>query len=186
MYNFEYFPEEKTATTESEIEPRACSTIVSTCTNLVSQGGVISCGTAIRNCTSVVDLGGVPTICPVDTTSNKKDYDCVFNRNNYPCSAINFQVLACPNNRQVKTDPELRQAIKIQAIRSLDNGATWVRSEFAPLANCAGGERNCTTCSGNTTQAPCTNCTNKAADGGGGNWCTNTLRFQPIDPGTSS
>lgn len=186
MYNFEYFPEEETAnTTKSEIEPRACSTTVSLCSNLISQGG-IACTSGVRLSPCTSGVRGGPVICPVGTTSNGKDYDCVFDRNSYPCSGLSSQILACPNNRQIKTDPELRQAIKIQAIRSLDNGATWVRSEFAPLANCAGGERNCTTCSGNTTQAPCTNCTNKAADGGGGNWCTNTLRFQPIDPGTSS
>ena len=124
MYNFEYFPEEETTTTKSEIEPRACSAIVGYCSNLVSQGGVISCGTGVvRNCTSVVNLGGLP-VCTVGSTSNGKDYDCVFDRNSYPCSGLGSQTLSCPSNRQVRTDPELRQAIKIQAIRSLDNGAT--------------------------------------------------------------
>lgn len=184
MYNFEYFPEEEAANTAaSEIEPRACSTIASiaaeSCSNLVSQGGGI-CVSFTKSCTTAANQSGTPIVCPVGSTSNGKDYDCVFDRNSYPCSGLGSQTLSCVNNRQIKTDPELRQAIKLYAIRSGYDGTTWVRSEFAPLASCAGGERNCTTCSGNTKQTGCTNCTNNAADGGGGDWCSSgAVRFQP-------
>lgn len=188
MYNFEYFPEEEaTNTTESEIEPHACSTIASmasgSCSNLISQGGVV-CSTAITlSCTSGI-RATPPVVCPVGSSSNGKDYDCVFDRNNYPCSGSGSQTMACLNNRQIKTDPELRQAIKLYAIRSAYDGATWVRSEFAPLANCAAGERNCVNCLSSTSQIGCTNCTNKAADGGGIDWCSSgAVRFQPPEGG---
>ena len=184
MYNFEYFPEEEAVnTTESQIEPRACSTIASiaaeSCSNLISQGGGV-CVSFTKSCTTIANQSGTPVVCPVGSTSNGKDYDCVFDRNSYPCSGLGSQTLACAGNKQIKNDPELRQAIKLYAIRSAHNGVTWVRSEFAPLASCAGGERNCTTCLGNTTQTGCTNCSNNAADGGGSDWCPNTnVRFQP-------
>ena len=124
MYNFEYFPEEETAkTTESEIEPRACSTIASLCSNLISQGG-IACTSGVRLSPCTSGVSGGPVICPVGSSSNGKDYDCVFDRNSYPCSGSGSQTLSCLNNRQIKTDPELRQAIKLYAIRSAHDGTT--------------------------------------------------------------